>query len=67
MGTLMPPHQAAQMYGAIAQQARTEEDMWPVVNGLRTHRDHAMVKQLLSQIGQCPFPNVANAARDAMS
>lgn len=67
MGTLMPPHQAAQMYGAIAQQARTEEDMWPVVNGLRSHRDHAMVKQLLSQIGQCPFPNVANAARDALS
>lgn len=67
MGTLMPPHQAAQVYGAIAQQARTEDDLWPVVNGLRAHRDHAMVKQLLSQIGQCPFPNVANAARDAMS
>jgi hypothetical protein len=67
MAALMPAQQAAQYYGGLMSQARTEQDLWPLVNGLRHHREDKDVKKLLSQIGQCQFPNVANAARDALS
>jgi DnaJ-domain-containing protein 1 len=67
MSSLMQPQQAAQLYGGMMQQARTEDDLWPVLNGLRTHREHGMVKQLLTQLGQCQYPNVADAAREALS
>jgi hypothetical protein len=48
-------------------QSRCEQDMWLLLNGLRHHRENSDVKRLLSQIGQCPFPDVADAARDALS
>jgi hypothetical protein len=48
-------------------QAQSEQDMWPLLSGLRHHRESSDVKRLLSQMGQCPFPDVANAARDALS
>jgi len=67
MGSLMPPAQAAHFYAQLMSQARSEDEMWPVLNGLRRHSDNADVKRLLSQMGQCPFPNVANAAREALS
>lgn len=67
MSALMQPQQAAQLYGGMMQAARAEEDFWPVLNGLRTHREDAMVKQLLTQLGQCPYPNVADAAREALT
>ena len=67
MSALMPAQQAAQFYGQLMTQARTEHDMWPLLNGLRHHRENEDVKRLLSQIGQCPFPDVADAARDALT
>jgi len=67
MSALMPPQQAAAFYGQLMSQARSEDEMWPLLNGLRVHRDNKDVKRLLSQMGQCPFPDVANAARDALS
>jgi hypothetical protein len=67
MSALMPAQAAAQLHGQLLTQARTEHDLWPLLNGLRHHRDDADVKRLLSQIGQCPFPDVADAARDALS
>ncbi len=67
MSALMPAQDAAAFYGQLMTQARTEQDLWPLLNGLRHHRDNKDVKRLLSQIGQCPFPNVADAARDALT
>jgi HEAT repeat protein len=67
MAALMPPQQAATFYGQLMTQARTEQDLWPLLNGLRHHRESADVKRLISQIGQCPFPNVADAARSALT
>jgi HEAT repeat protein len=67
MAAMMPAHQAASFYGGLLAQASNEQDLWPVLNGLRHHREDRDVKRLLSQLGQCPFENVANAARDALS
>lgn len=67
MSALMPAPQAAHYYGGLLAQARTEQELWPLLNGLRHHRDDRAVKQLLSEIGQCPFESVASAARDALS
>jgi HEAT repeat protein len=67
MSALMPAQQAAAFYGQLMAQARSEQEMWPLLNGLRHHRENSDVKRLLSQIGQCPFPDVADAARDALS
>jgi HEAT repeat protein len=64
---LLQPAQAAAFYAPLVAQAKSEQDLWPLVSGLRTHSDNKDVKRLLSQIGQCPYPDVANAARDAMS
>ncbi len=67
MSALMPPQQAAAYYGQLMTQARSEQDMWPVLNGLRHHRENGDVKRVLSQLGQCPYPDVADAAREALS
>lgn len=67
MSSLMQPQQAAQLYGGMMQQARSEDELWPALNGLRRHRDNGQVKQLLTQLGQCQYPNVADAAREALS
>jgi hypothetical protein len=67
MSGLLQPAQAAALYAPLVAQATTEQELWPIVSGLRQHRDDKDVKRLLSQIGQCPFPSVADAARDALS
>jgi HEAT repeat protein len=67
MSGLLQPAQAAALYAPLVAQATTEQDLWPIVSGLRQHSDNKDVKRLLSQIGQCPFPSVADAARDALS
>jgi HEAT repeat protein len=67
MSSLMQAPQAAQFYGQLMMTAQTEDDLWPVLNGLRNHSDNRDVKRLLTQLGQSQFPDVANAARDALS
>jgi HEAT repeat protein len=67
MSSLMQPQQAAQFYGHLMTQARTEDELWPVLNGLRTHSSHPDVKRVLTQLGQSQYPDLANAARDALS
>ena len=67
MASLMPPQQAASFYWQLFSQARSEDDVWPLVRGLRHHRDNADVKRVLSQIGQSPFERAADAAREALS
>ncbi len=68
MATLMPPEQAIAYYRSRMQQASADESMmWAVLNGARHHREHPQAKQLLTHIGQCPFPHVADAAREALS
>ncbi len=66
MAALMPPQQAAALYLQLFSQARSEDDVWPIVRGLRHHRDHGDVKRVLSQIGQSPFTSAADAAREAL-
>lgn len=67
MASLMPPQQAAALYFQLFSQARTEDEVWPLVRGLRHHREHNDVKRVLSQIGQSQFPAAADAAREALS
>ena len=67
MSSLMPPQQAAALYWQLFSQARSEDDVWPLVRGLRHHRDHGDVKRVLTQIGQSPFAGAADAAREALS
>ncbi len=67
MASLMPPQQAAALYWQLFSQARSEDDVWPLVRGLRHHRDHHDVKRVLTQIGQSPFASAADAAREALS
>jgi len=67
MASLMPPQQAAALYWQLFSQARSEDDVWPLVRGLRHHRDHGDVKRVLTQIGQSPFSGAADAAREALS
>ncbi|HEX7665961.1 MAG TPA: HEAT repeat domain-containing protein [Polyangiaceae bacterium] len=67
MSSLMQPKQAAALYSQLFAQARSEEEIWPLVRGLRHHSDDKDVKKVLSQIGQSPYENVANAAREALS
>ena len=67
MSSLMQPQQAAAVYWQLYSQAKTEEDVWPIVRALRHHREHGEVKRVLSQIGQSPFEGPANAAREALS
>jgi HEAT repeat protein len=67
MASLMPPQQAAALYWNLFSQARSEDDVWPIVRGLRHHRDNGDVKRVLSQIGQSPFAGAADAAREALS
>ncbi len=66
MAALMPAEQAVAYYRARMAQA-DESTMWAVLNGARHHSDNKQAKALLTQIGQCPFPDVANAAREALS
>ena len=67
MASLMQPAQAAQLYGQLFSQAKSEDEIWPLVRGLRNHSDNKDVKRVLSQIGQSPYEGVANAAREALS
>ena len=67
MAALMPPQHAAALYWQLFSQARSEDEVWPLVRGLRHHRDNAEVKRVLSQIGQSPFTSAADAAREALS
>jgi HEAT repeat protein len=67
MAALMPANQAATFYAGLLAQSPGEQDLWAVLNGLRHHREDREAKRLLSQLGQCPYENVANAARDALS
>jgi HEAT repeat protein len=67
MAALMPPQQAAALYWQLFSQARSEDDVWPLVRGLRHHRDNGDVKRVLTQIGQSPFSGAADAAREALS
>jgi len=67
MSSLMQPQQAAAFYGQLLSQAQSEDDLWTVLNGLRSHSDHPQVKSLLTHMGQLPYPHVADAARDALS
>ena len=68
MAALMRPDQAIAYYQSRFQQAAADESMmWAVLNGARHHREHPHAKQLLTHIGQCHFPHVANAAREALS
>lgn len=67
MSGLMTPDHAAAFYGSRLAHARTEEDLWPLVSALRSHGEHPAVRRLLTQIGQCPFPDIAEVARDAMN
>jgi len=67
MSALMPPQHAAALYGQLFAQARSEDDVWPLVRGLRHHREDGNVKRVLTQIGQSPFSGAADAAREALS
>jgi len=67
MAALMQPAQVAQYFGHMMQQAQSEDDLWTVLNALRSHREHAPIKQLLTHLGQSQYPNVANAARETLS
>lgn len=67
MAALMPAQQAAALYAQLFSQARSEEDVWPLVRGLRHHREDRDVKRLLTQIGQSQFAGAADAAREALS
>ncbi|WP_394835337.1 HEAT repeat domain-containing protein [Pendulispora rubella] len=67
MSGLMQPQQAAAFYSQLFAQAKSEDDLWPIVNGLRAHAEHAEVRRLLTHMGQLPYPHLADAAREAMS
>lgn len=67
MAALMQPAQVAQYFGPLVQQAHAEEDQYAVLNAIRRHSDHAQIKGLLTTLGQSRFPNVADAAREALS
>jgi hypothetical protein len=67
MAALMTPEQAIHYYRGRMASGADESTMWAVLNGARHHREHAHAKQLLTQLGQCPYPGVADAAREALS
>jgi HEAT repeat protein len=67
MASLMQPQHAAALYGQLFAQAQTEDDVWPLVRGLRSHSDHKDAKRVLTQIGQSRFSGAADAAREALS
>ena len=67
MAALMPPEAAVAYYWGRLQQPADESTLWAVLSGARHHSEHPRAKQLLTQIGQCPYPDVANAAREALS
>jgi HEAT repeat protein len=67
MSALMPPQQAAALYAQMFAHARSEDDVCPLVRGLRHHRDHGEAKRVLTQIGQSRFSGAADAAREALS
>jgi hypothetical protein len=67
MASMMKPHEVAQYFGVLMAQARGEDDLWPVLSAFRHHREDRAIKPLLTQLGQCPYPSIANSARDALS
>ncbi|WP_394849805.1 HEAT repeat domain-containing protein [Pendulispora brunnea] len=67
MGALMQPKEAAAYYGQCLAQARGEDDLWPIIYGLCEHARWPEVQPILSHIGQLPYPDIANAAREAMT
>lgn len=67
MAALMQPAQVAQYFGQMMQAAQTEDDQYTVLNAIRQHSENAQIKQLLTHLGQSQFPNVAQAAREALS
>ena len=67
MAALMPPAQVAQYFGQMMQGAQSEDDQYTVLNAIRQHSENAQIKQLLTHLGQSQYPNVAQAAREALS
>ena len=41
--------------------------LWAIVSGLRDKNESREAKALLTQLGQHPDPDIANAARDALT
>lgn len=66
LSAVMPIEQAVDFYRHILAQNQTESVHWAVMDGVR-FKDEAPAKQLLSEMTQSPYPDVARAAREAMS
>ncbi|MBI5515123.1 MAG: HEAT repeat domain-containing protein [Deltaproteobacteria bacterium] len=60
------PHLLRYYQHKLSQSPRTEV-LYAVIGGLREHYRVREAQQLLTQLGQHPDPDVANAARDALS
>ncbi len=67
MAALMPPAHVAQYFGQMMQAAQSEDDQHTVLNAICQHSENAQIKQLLTHLGQSPYPSVAQAAREALS
>lgn len=67
MARITPPPQLIAYYNSKLAQNPDTETLWSIIGGLRDHNTVREAKALLTRLGQHPDPNIANAARDAMS
>lgn len=64
---LMPVRQLVAYYGQKLGANPTTDVIYSIISGLRDHNRDREVQQLLTRLGQHHDPDVANAARDALT
>lgn len=67
VGSLAPAPHAVAYYRHKLSYDASEETLRAVIWGLRDHNQHFEGKRLLSELGQHPNPEIADAARNALS
>ncbi len=67
VASMMKPEQAVALYAQVLAADQTEDTMWAVLSGLRTHREHPQAKKLLTQLAASPHQYLADAAREELT
>lgn len=67
MSRMAPPAQYLGYLQHKLSQNPSKDTLWSIISALRDHSKERNAQALLTQIGQHPDPDIASAARDAMS